>query len=81
MLDGIHPGEVEGKEASLALVRNLLDGRHPDWLDALVLLVDPCSTRMATTRSTRGTAASTSRSSPASQVPSSAPAPRARAST
>ncbi len=41
MLDGIHPGEVEGKEASLALVRDLLDGRHPDWLDALVLLVAP----------------------------------------
>ena len=31
MLDGIHPGEVEGKEASLALVRDLLDGRVP-WL-------------------------------------------------
>ncbi|WP_434047163.1 MULTISPECIES: M14 family metallopeptidase [Sorangium] len=41
MLDGIHPGEVEGKEASLALVRDLLDGRHPDWLDSLVLLVAP----------------------------------------
>jgi hypothetical protein len=41
MLDGIHPGEVEGKEASLALVRDLLDGKHPDWLDALVLLVVP----------------------------------------
>ena len=41
MLDGIHPGEVEGKEASLALVRDLLDGRHPDWLDTIVLLVVP----------------------------------------
>jgi hypothetical protein len=41
MLDGIHPGEVEGKEASLALMRDLLDGRHPDWLDHLVLLVAP----------------------------------------
>ncbi len=41
MLDGIHPGEVEGKEASLALVRDLLAGRHPDWLDSLVLLVAP----------------------------------------
>jgi len=41
MLDGIHPGEVEGKEASLALVRDLLDGNHPDWLDPLVLLVVP----------------------------------------
>jgi hypothetical protein len=44
MLDGIHPGEVEGKEASLALVRDLLDGRHPalaEALDAIVLLVVP----------------------------------------
>jgi hypothetical protein len=41
MLDGIHPGEVEGKEASLALVRDLLDGRHPQWLDEIILLVVP----------------------------------------
>jgi len=41
MLDGIHPGEVEGKEASLALVRDLLDGKHPDWLDTITLLVVP----------------------------------------
>src|SRR6185437_9716163 len=37
MLDGIHPGEVEGKEASLALVRDMLDGKHPAWLDEIVL--------------------------------------------
>mgnify|MGYP000278822544 CR=1 FL=1 len=41
MLDGIHPGEVEGKEASLALVRDLLAGHHPDWLSEIVLLVVP----------------------------------------
>ncbi|MBA2319555.1 MAG: M14 family metallopeptidase [Deltaproteobacteria bacterium] len=41
MLDGIHPGEVEGKEASLALVRDVLDGRHEGWLDAITLLVVP----------------------------------------
>ncbi len=41
VLDGIHPGEVEGKEASLALVRDLLDGRVPWCLDDLVLLVVP----------------------------------------
>lgn len=41
MLDGIHPGEVEGKEASLALVRDLLDGRLPSFLDEIVLLVVP----------------------------------------
>jgi hypothetical protein len=41
VMDGIHPGEVEGKEASLALVRDLLDGKHPDWLDHLVILFVP----------------------------------------
>jgi hypothetical protein len=41
MLDGIHPGEVEGKEASLALVRDLLDGKLGDWLADLTLLVVP----------------------------------------
>src|SRR6266702_4555177 len=41
ILDGIHAGEVEGKEASLALVRDLLDGRHGDLLEHLTLLVAP----------------------------------------
>ncbi|MBC8067089.1 MAG: M14 family metallopeptidase, partial [Deltaproteobacteria bacterium] len=41
MLDGIHPGEVEGKEASLAFVRDLLDGKHDDLLAQLTLLVVP----------------------------------------
>ena len=41
VMDGIHPGEVEGKEASLALVRDLLDGKHPGWLEAMTLLVVP----------------------------------------
>jgi len=41
MLDGIHPGEVEGKEASLALVRDLLAGRFGDVLDYMTLLVAP----------------------------------------
>lgn len=41
MLDGIHPGEVEGKEASLAFVRDLLDGEHADLLRHLTLLVVP----------------------------------------
>ncbi len=35
VLDGIHPGEVEGKEASLALVRDLLTGGLPE-LDGLL---------------------------------------------
>ena len=41
MMDGIHPGEVEGKEASLAFVRDLLDGRHGDLLEQMTLLVVP----------------------------------------
>jgi Zinc carboxypeptidase len=41
MLDGIHPGEVEGKEASLAFVRDLLDGKHDGLLAQLTLLVVP----------------------------------------
>ncbi len=41
MLDGIHPGEVEGKEATLALLRDVLDGREGDWLEPLVLVVVP----------------------------------------
>jgi hypothetical protein len=47
MLDGIHPGEVEGKEASLALVRDLLDagassdGALGEVLEHITLLVAP----------------------------------------
>lgn len=41
VLDGIHPGEVEGKEASQALLRDALDGRHDDWLEHVVLVVVP----------------------------------------
>jgi hypothetical protein len=41
VMDGIHPGEVEGKEASLALVRELLQGEHDDLLDHFTLLVVP----------------------------------------
>jgi Zinc carboxypeptidase len=38
---GIHAGEVEGKEAALMLVRDLLQGRHGDLLDRLTVLVVP----------------------------------------
>jgi hypothetical protein len=38
---GIHAGEVEGKEAGLMLVRDLLAGRYGDLLDRLTLLVVP----------------------------------------
>jgi len=41
MLDGIHPGEVEGKEASLAMIRDLLDGTLGDLLESMTLLVVP----------------------------------------
>ena len=37
----IHAGEVEGKEATLMLVRDLLQGTLPNYLDRLVLLVVP----------------------------------------
>ncbi len=41
MLDGIHPGEVEGKEASLALLRDLLAGPDGGLLEHMTLLVAP----------------------------------------
>jgi hypothetical protein len=37
----IHAGEVEGKEAVLALVRDIAKGAHADWLQSMVLLVNP----------------------------------------
>ncbi len=37
----IHAGEVEGKEASLALIRDLLDESRPNVLDSIVLVVVP----------------------------------------
>jgi hypothetical protein len=38
---GIHAGEVEGKEASLMLVRDLLDGHAAELLERLTLVVVP----------------------------------------
>jgi Zinc carboxypeptidase len=38
---GIHAGEVEGKEAGLMLLRDLLDGRHPGLLDGITLVLVP----------------------------------------
>ncbi|MBP7777020.1 MAG: M14 family metallopeptidase [Acidobacteria bacterium] len=37
----IHAGEVEGKEAVLALIRDIARGQHADWLTSMVLLVNP----------------------------------------
>src|SRR5688572_2827867 len=39
--NGIHAGEVEGKEASMMLVRDLLAGAHDGLLDAITLVVVP----------------------------------------
>jgi len=41
VINGIHAGEVEGKEASLMLMRDLLDGRYGDLLGELTLVVVP----------------------------------------
>ncbi len=38
---GIHAGEVEGKEAALMLVRDLLAGAHPGILERISLLLVP----------------------------------------
>jgi murein tripeptide amidase MpaA len=37
----IHAGEVEGKEATQILLREIAQGQHKEWLDSLVLLVKP----------------------------------------
>jgi hypothetical protein len=37
----IHAGEVEGKEATLLLLRELARGEHAEWLNSLVLLIAP----------------------------------------
>ncbi len=41
VINGIHAGEVEGKEALLMMTRDFLDGKHGDLLDRLVLVVVP----------------------------------------
>jgi len=41
VLANIHAGEVAGKEAALALARELAAGRRDAWLDALVVMVAP----------------------------------------
>lgn len=41
VINGIHAGEVEGKEASLMLVRDILDGLHGDLLAHMTLVVVP----------------------------------------
>ncbi len=41
VINGIHAGEVEGKEASMMLMRDILDGRGADLLEKLTLVVVP----------------------------------------
>lgn len=41
VINGIHAGEVEGKEASLMLVRDILAGHHGDLLERMTLVVVP----------------------------------------
>ncbi len=41
VINGIHAGEVEGKEASMMLVRDILDGKHGDVLERITLVVVP----------------------------------------
>lgn len=41
VINGIHAGEVEGKEASMMLVRDILDGRHGDLPERMTLVVVP----------------------------------------
>jgi len=37
----VHAGEVEGKEATLVLLREFAMGEHKDWLQSMVFLVTP----------------------------------------
>jgi hypothetical protein len=37
----IHAGEVEGKEATLVLLREFAQGKHADWLESMVFLITP----------------------------------------
>jgi hypothetical protein len=41
VINGIHAGEVEGKEAAMMLMRDILDGRHAALIEELVLVVVP----------------------------------------
>lgn len=41
ILANIHAGEVEGKEASLILLRELVAGAHPEWSDSLLIMFAP----------------------------------------
>jgi hypothetical protein len=39
--NGIHAGEIEGKDASLILLRELAEGKHPEIMDEVTLVIVP----------------------------------------
>jgi hypothetical protein len=39
--NGIHAGEIDGKDASLMILRDIALGAHSKWLDRVVLLIVP----------------------------------------
>jgi hypothetical protein len=41
VINGIHAGEVEGKEAAMMLMRDILDGTHADLISKLTLVIVP----------------------------------------
>lgn len=41
VINGIHAGEVEGKEAAMMLMRDILDGTHAHLIEKLTLVVVP----------------------------------------
>ncbi|MFM8571123.1 MAG: M14 family metallopeptidase, partial [Pirellula sp.] len=41
MIGGIHSGECDGKEALMALSRDVVQGLHPEWLERCVLVFLP----------------------------------------
>jgi dipeptidyl-peptidase-4 len=41
IMNNIHGGETDGKEASLMLIRDITHGRFSHWLDSMILLIVP----------------------------------------
>ena len=41
IMNNIHGGETDGKEASLMLIRDITQGKFSHWLDKMILLVVP----------------------------------------
>lgn len=41
VFNGIHAGEIDGKDGCLMLLRDMVEGRHPEWIEKLTLLIVP----------------------------------------